>query len=141
MPLKRLIKCCIPIHQLLKSSVAGILSTSLAPGSVQPPKLASPSEPSCLKQICRFSGFLGSISFISFSKTAKFNKSKNQVKVFKTMISSSSFQEQDFKSKNQKRPRSPTIVSQSKKRSKNPPKRGTQPIHYSHQHAYHQVSV
>ena len=63
----------------------------LAPWICATLKLASPSELSCLKQICRFFGLLGSISFTSYFKTAKFKKSKNQVQVFKIKISSSSF--------------------------------------------------
>ena len=82
-------KCCIPIHQLLKSSVAGILSISLAPGSVQPLKLALPSEPSCLSRSVDYR-FISLYSLYLFLQNSQ---------VQKIQESSPSYQDQDFKLK------------------------------------------
>ena len=76
--------------------MAGILSISLAPGSVQPLKLASPSEPSCLSRSVdyRFIRLYSLYLFLQNSQVQEIQESspsfqdQDQAQVFKNKISS-----------------------------------------------------
>ena len=103
---------------MLKSSVAGILSNPFGPWICATSEISFAQQAQLPQADLQILGLLGSISFISYFKTAKFKKSRIKSKFTRRRFQAQVFQEQDFKIKSEKRIMSPNIASQPKKEVK-----------------------